>query len=42
MQESYFSTSVFRRMNEDLIFDVAEGLQLLNYQPRDFQAGIFA
>lgn len=32
-----FSASVFHRMNENLVFDVKEGLQLLNYQPRAFR-----
>jgi nucleoside-diphosphate-sugar epimerase len=32
-----FGNTVFQRMNEDLIFDVEEGLRVLNYQPRDFR-----
>jgi nucleoside-diphosphate-sugar epimerase len=32
-----FGNTVFQRMNEDLIFDVAEGLRILNYQPRGFK-----
>ncbi|MFY9287010.1 MAG: hypothetical protein WAO98_00765 [Alphaproteobacteria bacterium] len=40
VRESFFNTSVFQRMNEDLIFDVEEGLQLLKYEPRDFHPTI--
>ena len=31
-----FGASIFQRMNEDLIFDVAEGLDILDYRPRPF------
>ncbi len=37
IQEAFFSASVFQRMNEDLIFDIEEGLRLLDYQPRGFR-----
>lgn len=40
IQDSFFSTAVFQRMNEDLIFDASEGLTLLNYQPRGFNPKI--
>ncbi|MDP9127054.1 MAG: NAD-dependent epimerase/dehydratase [Pseudomonadota bacterium] len=36
VREKAFGSSVFRRMNEDLVFEVAEGLRLLDYQPRGF------
>jgi nucleoside-diphosphate-sugar epimerase len=36
INETAFGSSVFRRMNEDLVFDTAEGLRLLDYQPREF------
>ena len=36
VHETAFGSSIFRRMNEDLIFDTAEGLRLLDYQPRRF------
>ena len=36
IRETAFGSSVFRRMNEDLVFDIAEGLRLLDYQPRPF------
>jgi hypothetical protein len=29
--------AIFQRMNEDLVFDVAEGLKILDYQPRPFK-----
>jgi nucleoside-diphosphate-sugar epimerase len=35
-QEAGFVASVFQRMNEDLVFDVAEGMEKLDYQPRTF------
>jgi hypothetical protein len=34
---SNFSAAVFQRMNEDLVFDTAEGLKTLDYQPRLFK-----
>jgi uncharacterized protein YbjT (DUF2867 family) len=37
VKESSFGASMFQRMNEDLVFDTAEGLQILNYKPRDFK-----
>ena len=37
LNETSFGASIFKRMNEDLIFDVSEGLQLLDYQPRMFE-----
>ena len=37
LSETAFGSSLFQRMNEDLIFDVDEGLQVLNYQPRGFE-----
>jgi nucleoside-diphosphate-sugar epimerase len=39
MNEKAFGSSIFQRMNEDLVFDVEEGLRLLNYQPRKFEPG---
>jgi len=36
LNEKYFGSAIFQRMNEDLVFDVAEGLRVLNYQPRGF------
>lgn len=35
-----FDGAIFHRMNEDLVFDVAEGLTLLDYQPRGFKPNI--
>ncbi len=37
IQENAFGHTIFQRMNEDLIFDVSEGLEKLNYQPRKFE-----
>jgi nucleoside-diphosphate-sugar epimerase len=37
LRETAFGSAIFSRMNQDLIFDVAEGLRLLNYQPRTFK-----
>ncbi len=37
MNEKAFGSSIFQRMNEDLVFDCEEGLRLLNYQPRKFE-----
>jgi nucleoside-diphosphate-sugar epimerase len=37
VKETSFGASMFQRMNEDLIFDTAEGLRALNYQPRRFE-----
>ena len=31
-----FGSAMFQRMNDDQIFDVGEGLKVLNYQPRKF------
>ena len=36
LREKSFGSAIFQRMNEDLIFDVEEGLRILNYQPRGF------
>lgn len=36
LREAGVGGSMFRRMNEDLIFDVEEGLRTLDYQPRRF------
>lgn len=36
LREKSFGFAVFQRMNEDLVFDCAEGLQLLGYTPREF------
>jgi nucleoside-diphosphate-sugar epimerase len=36
IKEAAFGASIFQRMNEDLVFDTAEGLEILNYQPRLF------
>ena len=36
VREAAFGSSVFSRMNEDLTFDIAEGLELLGYDPRPF------
>ncbi len=40
LRERSFGGAIFQRMNEDLIFDVEEGLRLLNYQPRGFRPDI--
>jgi nucleoside-diphosphate-sugar epimerase len=31
-----FTAAIFQRMNEDLVFDTAEGLEILDYRPRPF------
>lgn len=36
LRETSFGSSIFRRMNEDLVFDTENGLRLLDYQPRKF------
>ncbi len=36
IREKSFGFSVFKRMNEDLVFDVREGIQLLKLAPRAF------
>ncbi len=36
VNESSLNTSMFERMNKDLVFDVAEGLEALDYRPRPF------
>ena len=36
VREAAFGSSVFSRMNEDLTFDVRDGLELLGYDPRPF------
>ena len=40
LRERSFGSAIFQRMNEDLVFDVEEGLRLLNYQPRKFEPEI--
>ena len=37
MHETAFGSSIFRRMNQDLTFDMIEATRLLDYQPRDFE-----
>jgi nucleoside-diphosphate-sugar epimerase len=37
LRETAFGGSMFGRMNQNLIFDTAEGLRLLDYQPRVFR-----
>ncbi|MGB9152379.1 MAG: hypothetical protein WCD70_04745 [Alphaproteobacteria bacterium] len=37
VQESNFGAAIFQRMNENLVFDIAEGLNILDYQPRLFK-----
>ncbi len=32
-----FESAVFERMNQDLVYDVAEGLKILDYRPRPFK-----
>ncbi len=36
VRETGFGSAVFARMNQDLVFDVAEGLEVLDYRPRPF------
>ena len=36
VRETGFGSAVFARMNQDLVFDVAEGLEILGYAPRPF------
>lgn len=36
LRESAFGSSVFHRMNEDLVFDDSAGLKVLRYDPRPF------
>lgn len=36
VRERDFGVAIFQRMNEDLVFDVADGLKALDYQPRRF------
>lgn len=36
LREKHFGFAVFQRMNEDLVFDVKEGLEVLSYAPRLF------
>ena len=36
LRETGFGSAVFARMNQDLVFDVAEGLEVLGYAPRRF------
>lgn len=37
VRETGFGSAVFARMNQDLVFDNAEGLEVLGYAPRRFQ-----
>lgn len=37
LRESGFGSAVFARMNQDLVFDVADGLEVLGYAPRRFE-----
>lgn len=36
LKESDFGADIFQRMNEDLVFETATGLEALDYQPRQF------
>ena len=36
VRESSFGASIFQRMNEDLVFETAESVNLLNHNPREF------
>jgi nucleoside-diphosphate-sugar epimerase len=36
VKEKSFGAAIFQRMNEDLIFDVADGLKFIDYKPRGF------
>ena len=37
VRETGFGSAVFERMNQDLVFDAAEGLDVLDYRPRRFE-----
>ncbi len=37
IRETGFGSAVFARMNQDLVFDVREGLDVLGYAPRGFE-----
>ena len=37
VRETGFGSAVFARMNQDLVFDVADGLEVLGYAPRRFE-----
>ena len=37
LRETGFGSAVFERMNQDLVFDAAEGLDVLDYRPRRFE-----
>ena len=37
LRETGFGSAVFERMNKDLVFDNAEGLDALDYRPRPFE-----
>jgi len=37
VRETGFGSAVFARMNQDLVFDNAEGLRVLGYAPRGFE-----
>jgi hypothetical protein len=40
LRDKSFGNTIFQRMNEDLIFDVAEGVKVLGYEPRGFSPQI--
>ena len=40
LRETGFGSAVFTRMNQDLVFDVTEGLEVLGYRPRTFEPGL--
>ncbi len=40
LREKSFGNAIFQRMNQNLIFDVADGLQVLDYKPREFRPKI--
>lgn len=37
LKDRHVGFGVFQRMNEDLVFEVADGLKLLKYEPQNFQ-----
>ena len=37
LRETGFGSAVFERMNQDLVFDNADGLEILDYRPRRFE-----
>jgi nucleoside-diphosphate-sugar epimerase len=42
LREKAFGFEVFKRMNEDLVYDSEEGLRLLDYTPRKFELDLKA